>query len=140
MSGVSDTPARTEQRLTTRVRDLMRPGVITIAEDAALMHAKRAMVRHGVHAVLIVGADTGHPLGWVSDRGLLRWLEQDLTAIAARYAITETPHYIDADATARDALEALAAPTTTHLVVGEPDRAPQGVVAPLDLVELITRP
>src|ERR687897_504691 len=84
MSGVTDPPARTEERLTTRVRDLMRPGVITIAENAALMHAKRAMVRHGVHAVLVVGADTGHPLGWVLDHGLLRWLEQDLSSIAAR--------------------------------------------------------
>ena len=140
MSGVTDPPARTEERLTTRVRDLMRPGVITIAENAALMHAKRAMVRHGVHAVLVVGADTGHPLGWVLDHGLLRWLEQDLSSIAARQAITEPPHYIDVDATARDALEALARPSTTHLLVGEAGRSPQGVIAPLDLVELITRP
>jgi len=140
MSGVTDLPARTEERLSTRVRDLMRPGVITIAEDAALLQAKRAMARHRVHAVLVVGADTGRPMGWVSDHGLLRWLEHDLSAIAARQAITEPPRYIDADATAREALEALATPPATHLLVGEPGRSPQGVVAPLDLVELITRP
>jgi CBS domain-containing protein len=140
MSGVTDTPARTAQRLTTRVRDVMRPGVITIVENAALTHARRAMVRHGVHAVLVVGADTGRPLGWVSDHSLLHWLEHDMDALAARQAITEPPRYIDADATAREALEALADPSVTHLVVGEAGRAAQGVVAPLDLVELVTRP
>jgi CBS domain-containing protein len=136
----TDIPARTAERLREPVRDLMRPGVITIAEDAALTLAKRAMARHDVHAVLVVAADTARPLGWVTDRGLLRWLEQDLDAIAARHAITETPRYIDPDATAGDALEELAGPSATHLLVGRPDRPPQGVVAPLDLVELVTRP
>jgi CBS domain-containing protein len=140
MSGITDMPARTAERLNTIVRDVMRPGVITIGEGAELMHAKRAMARHRVHAVLVVGADYGRPLGWVTDRGLLRWLERDLSSIAARHAITEPPVYIDADATAREALEQLASSTTTHLLVGEAGRTPQGVIAPLDLVELVTRP
>ena len=137
---VTDIPARTAQRLRSPVRDLMRPGVITIAEGAPLTQAKRAMVRHDVHAVLVVATDTGRPLGWVTDRGLLRWLEHDMDHIAARHAITEPPHYIDADATAREALEALAEPAVTHLLVGDAGLPPQGVVAPLDLVELVTRP
>ena len=136
----TDIPARTAERLRSPVRDLMRPGVITIAEGAPLTQAKRAMVRHRVHAVLVMAADTGRPLGWVADRGLLRWLEHDMDHIAARQAITEPPHYIDAGATARDALEALAEPAVTHLLVGEIGQPPQGVVAPLDLVELVTHP
>jgi CBS domain-containing protein len=125
-------------RLSTPVRELMRPGVITIAEHASLLQAKRAMVRHGVHAVLICGA---RPLGWVTDAGLLRWLERDLAAIPAAHAITEPPHFIDPDAPARDAIESLAAPGVSHLLVaraaGDP---PMGVVAPLDLVDLVTHP
>jgi CBS domain-containing protein len=116
----------------------MRPGVITIAEDASLLLAKRAMVRHGVHAVLVCGT---RPLGWVTDAGLLRWLERDLAAVPASHAITEPPHYIEASATAREALEALAAPGVTHLLVARSaGDLPQGVVAPLDLVDLVTRP
>jgi CBS domain-containing protein len=141
MSAPTDIPARTAERLATPVRDIMRPGVITIAEDSALVYAKRAMVRHGVHAVLVVGSDTARPLGWVTDHGLLRWLEQDMHAIAARHAITEPPRHIDPDVSAAIALETLASmPAVTHLVVGEPGRPPQGVVAPMDLVDLVTRP
>jgi CBS domain-containing protein len=132
------TPAAPVTRLDAPVREVMRPGVITMAEDASLLQAKRAMVRHGVHAVLVCGT---RPLGWVTDSGLLRWLERDLSAVPASHAITEPPHYIEAGATARDALEALAAPGVSHLLVARrPGDLPQGVVAPLDLVDLVTRP
>ena len=141
MSAATNIPARTAERLAAPVREVMRPGVITIAEDSALIYAKRAMVRHGVHAVLVVGSDTAWPLGWVTDHGLLQWLEQDLAAIASRQAITEPPRLIDPDATAAAALDALAStPSVGHLVVGEPSRPPQGVLAPMDLVDLVTRP
>ena len=52
MTTVSPVPS---ERLTTSVRAFMRPGVITVPEHATLLEAKRAMVHHGVHAVLIVG-------------------------------------------------------------------------------------
>jgi hypothetical protein len=70
-------------RLATPVREFIRPGVITIPEHASLLQAKRATVRHGVHAA------TG----------------------------------------------------VTHLLVSDPaGGAPYGVVAPIDPVELVTRP
>jgi CBS domain-containing protein len=125
-------------RLQAPVCEVMRPGVITIPPDASLRQAKRAMVRHGVHAVLVCGA---RPLGWVTDSGLLRWLERDLGAVPAAHAITEAPHYIDAAATAREALEMLAQAGVSHLLVARAaGDLPQGVVAPLDLVDLVTRP
>lgn len=129
------------ERLATPVREFMRPGVITIPEHASLLEAKRAMVRHGVHAILVVGATGGRPLGWVSAGGLLPWLERDVSAIQASHAITEPAHYIQPGDTAEDALEALAQPGVTHLLVGPmPGEAPHGVVAPIDLVDLVTRP
>lgn len=128
-----------QQRLTTPVRDVMRPGVVTIPEGASLLDAQRAMVRHGVHAVLVVGLSGGRPLGWVSDSGLLRWLERDLCTIPAAHAVTERPHYVEPGAVAREALEALAAPGVTHLLVAPvAGGAPHGVVAPIDLVDLVT--
>lgn len=134
-------PASTQQRLTTPVSEIMRPGVITIGEHSSLLQAKRAMVRHGVHAVLVVGTDSGVPLGWVSAGGLLSWLERDLHALPASRAVTEPPHFIEPDSTARAALELLEKPGVTHLLVRPAEGgAPHGVVAAMDLVELVTRP
>jgi CBS domain-containing protein len=141
MPSIAAMPAVTQERLTTPVRDIMSPGVIAIAEDTSLLQAKRAMVRHGVHAVLVVGSQDGQPLGWVSVSGLLAWLERDLDALPAAQAITESPQFIEPGASARDALEALEKPGVTHLLVRPAsDGVPQGVVAAMDLVDLVTRP
>ena len=129
-----------QDRLTTPVREFMRPGVTTIPEHASLLQAKRAMVRHGIHAVLVVATADGRPLGWVTAEGLLPWLERDLSAVQASHAITEPPHHIEPDDTARAALAVLAAPGVSHLLVSPAgDAHPEGVVAPIDLVELVTR-
>ena len=61
--------------LRTPVRAFMRPGVVTVAEDASLLQVQRAMIAHAVHAVLIVG--TGGPVGWITAGGLLPWLGQE---------------------------------------------------------------
>jgi CBS domain-containing protein len=134
-------PTASLDRLATPIREIMRPGVISLPDDASLLEAKRAMVRHGVHAVLIVGASSGHPVGWVSDSGLLSWLERDLASIPAGQAVTEPPQYVEPGAIAREAFDALATPGVTHLLVAPVAGAvPQGVVAPFDLIELLTRP
>jgi CBS domain-containing protein len=125
-------------RLETPVRSIMRPGVVSVSDDASLLQAKRALVRHGVHAILIIGAGNGQPLGWVTDRGLLSWLEHDLALVSAGHAITEPATYIEPGATARDALAELRTPGVSHLLVARTSgTAPQGVVASLDLVELV---
>jgi CBS domain-containing protein len=141
MPHIAAYPAATQERLTTPVSDIMRPGVITMADSASLLQAKRAMVRHGVHAVLIVGEDDGRALGWVSADGLLAWLERDLNALPAAQGITEPARRIDSDATAHDALEALLDSRVSHLVVTSPGSdMPHGVVGAMDLVDLVTHP
>ena|SRR5215211_75321 len=136
MQPTEHTTSETSERLATPVRGIMRPGVITIGEHASLLDAKRAMIRHGVHAVLISGAQ---PLGWVTHGGLLRWLERDLAHVPAAQAITELPHYVEPETTAHEALEALADPGVTHLLVARTaGDQPHGVVAALDLVDLLT--
>ena len=84
MPTIAAFPAETQERLMTPVRDVMRPGVITMAESASLLEAKRAMVHHGVHTILIVSDEDGRPLGWVSADGLLAWLQRDRARGAAR--------------------------------------------------------
>jgi CBS domain-containing protein len=129
------TPA---DRLDTPVRTIMRPGVICVSDDASLLQAKRALVRHGVHAVLVVAHDGGRPLGWVTDRGLLSWLEQDLALVQAGQGITEPAIFLEPGASAREALDELRRPGISHLLVARtPGGPPQGVVAALDLVELV---
>jgi CBS domain-containing protein len=66
-----------DRRLETPVREFMRPGVIAVSEDASLRQAERAMVRHGVHAILLLGRQNGRPLGWVTARGLLPWMTEE---------------------------------------------------------------
>lgn len=117
------------------VRHVMTPGVVSIVEDAALVQVYRALVAHRVHAVLVLGSRTGHPLGWVTAHGLLAWVERDPSLAVARDAITEAPTTISPSATARDALMALSQPMTQQLLVtAAPDRLPEGVVTALDLI------
>ena len=121
--------------LRTPVRAFMRPGVVTVAEDASLLQVQRAMLAHGVHAVLIVGTDG--PVGWITAGGLIPWLGQDAALYPASDAHSETVVWIAPTAPAADALRALAHPATTHLVVSpRADAPPYGVVSEIDLVRL----
>ena len=69
--------------------------VIAVSEDASLRQAERAMVRHGVHAILVLGRSTGQSLGWVTSRGMLKWITHDLALIPASQGMTETPTFIE---------------------------------------------
>jgi CBS domain-containing protein len=126
-----------DRRLQTPVRDFMRPGVIAVSEDASLRQAERAMVRHGVHAILLLGRTDGRPIGWVTTRGILRWLNDDLGLVPAGKGVTESPTYIAPSATANEAVAALETSGVTHLLVARaPGDTPQGVVADLDVIAL----
>jgi CBS domain-containing protein len=134
----SGDPTHLGERLDTPVRSIMRPGVVCMAADASLLQAKRALVRHGVHAILILDHEGARPVGWVTDRGLLSWLDHDLALVPAGQAITEPPAFIEPGASSREALERLSAPGVSHLVVSRvAGEAPQGVVAAMDLVTLV---
>ena len=128
-----------DRRLHTPVREFMRPGVIALSEDASLGQAERAMVRHGVHAILLLGRTDGQPAGWVTTRGVLQWLNHDLGLVPARQGITEAAVYIEPGATAQEAIAALSEPGVTHLLVARaPGETPQGVVADIDVIALCT--
>ena len=66
-----------DELLDREVCDFMTPGCVSISEDASVAEAAKALAVHRVHAVLVVGAANGTPLGWVTARGLLGWLGRD---------------------------------------------------------------
>jgi CBS domain-containing protein len=121
--------------LNTPVRDLMSPGVLSLVEDASLVHVLRAMRRHRVHAVVVSGRRTGVPLGWVTTRGLLAWIDRDQSLAVARDAITEPAVTIEPGATVREAVAKIARERVGRLLVSHtPEAMPEGVIAELDLL------
>ena len=115
-------------------RDLMTPGVVTIAADASLDQVTKALQAHHVHAILVVSADDGMPLGWVTARGLLSWLSRDRAMATAKDAICEPVTPIEPSSDARAVLAALSLPNTTRLLVQRrPDAVPEGVITDYDL-------
>jgi len=115
------------------VRDVMNPGVVTVDDDATLEQAVEAMAEHRIHAVLVVGAHTGTPLGWVNTRGLLGHVGS-APGTRVTDAITEEARVIDPTATVRAAIYALALPGVTRLLVGRRGSSKwEGVVTDYDL-------
>jgi CBS domain-containing protein len=123
-----------QEVLEREVGDFMTPGCVTISEDATVAEAADALAAHRVHAVLVVGANNGTPLGWVTARGLLGWLGRERNLASARDAITEEATAIDPSAPVRVALYTLASAGTTRLLVRRrPHQAPEGVITDFDL-------
>ena len=123
--------------LDTPVRDLMSPGVLSLVEDASLHHVLRAMRRHCVHAVVVSGRHTGMPLGWVTTRGLMAWVDHDHSLVVARDAITEAAVTIEPSATVREAIAKIRSERVGRLLVAHtPEAMPDGVIAELDVLVL----
>lgn len=119
----------------TKVRDVMRPGVVTVPEDASVLEARRAMLSHAVHAILVVARAHGRPMGLVTPRGLLPWIDKDESAGYARDAISQAPVWIKPGASLREAVQALIEPGITHLLVRRRDEEmPEGIVTARDLL------
>ena len=112
----------------------MTPGCVVISEAASVADAAKAMAAHRVHAVLVVGARNGTPLGWITHRGLLGWIGRNRTTARATEAITEQVRAIPAHESLRTALYALSMSGTTRLLVrSRPNSLPEGVLSDFDL-------
>ena len=81
------------------------------------------------------GRAQGRPLGWVTSRGLLGWIERDHSLSVARDAITEPPVTIAPGATVRDAMALMTREQVGHVLVAHrADALPEGVVRELDVL------
>jgi len=120
--------------------DVMRPGVVVVSRSTTLDGVARVMREHGVHGVLVT-ADDGELLGWVTARGLLRHSQPDeWRHSAAHDAISEPCVSVVPSATVADARDAMLAADVSRLAVIRPgSRVPDGVVAEIDLVGHLSR-
>jgi CBS domain-containing protein len=120
--------------LEREVAAVMTPGCVVISDAASVADAAKALAAHRVHAVLVVGARNGTPLGWITHRGLLGWLGRDRTLARATEAITEQIRAIPPHESLRTALYALSLSGTTRLLVrSRPNALPEGVLSDFDL-------
>ena len=137
---LSNPPAFTDALLDREVAEFMTPGCVVVSQAASVADAARAMAAHRVHAVLVVGARNGTPLGWVTHRGLLGWIGRDRTLVRASEAITEEVRAIPAHESLRTALYALSLSGTTRLLVrSKPNALPEGVLSDYDLARAAGR-
>ena len=121
------------------VSDIMKSGVISISETTSLKATARVMHEHRVHGVLVV-ADDGELLGWVTARGVLRHRGSDWRRLKAGDAISESCVSIAPSASVSGAIDALLDADVTRLVVLRPgSRTPDGVVSDADLVAHLSR-
>ena len=129
--------------MTWRVRDLMRPNLITCPPGTPLSEAAALLARHRVPA-LVVADRSGLQLGVLSDVDLLtgEWLSQNPADRAAVRGMTaeqlmSTPvATIDAEAPASEAAARLRAERVHRLVVTEHERG-IGVISVADLVRML---
>ena len=112
----------------------MTPGCVVISEAATVADAAKAMAAHRIHAILVVGARNGTPLGWVTHRGCSAGSDATARSRAPREAITEQVRAIPAHESVRTAHYALSLSGTTRLLVrNRPNQMPEGVLSDFDL-------
>lgn len=133
------TPLYDDGALALEATDVMTRGVITVRDDATLDQAVDAMAANRIHAVLVVGRQTGTPLGWITTRGLLGMFGCDARTPATE-AITEEAKAIEPNAILRAAIYALAFPGVSRLLVRHRgETVPLGVITDYDLTVKATR-
>lgn len=121
------------------VRELMRPGVVSLPATATLHQARAAMLKHEIHAVLLLD-DERLPKGWVTANGLLPWLDSDLGLLPADRAVTEEVRTISPNESASAAIETMVTRQLTHLLVARGSAAPEGVISAHDLLRAADTP
>jgi CBS domain-containing protein len=127
-----------------RVADLMSSPLLTCPADVPVSEVAGMMARHSIHAVVVrpslwASGDSGE-WGVISDLDLVGAAAADpLTATAGSIAAAP-PVMVAPDDTPWRAAELMAAHAVTHLLVGPPGEAPEGIVSALDLAAVLAPP
>jgi len=119
-----------------RVRDIMHRGVITCKPDTLLKEVVRMLADTGVHALIV--AESGTEVdGVISHMDIIRLYGKNLLEYRARDVMTPLIYDISADATIREAVEALLAHRVHRLVVteqGQNRKIAVGVLSTTDII------
>ena len=114
------------------VSHFMTPGALTISHAATVADAAAAVDRRRMHAILVVDADTGVPLGWATAEGLMAAMTAG--EAAALTAVCEEIVSIPPTDTVAQALDCMKRTGARRLLVRrKPNVAPDGVVSEFDL-------
>jgi CBS domain-containing protein len=117
-------------------RELMTPGVVALPIATRVPVAVRALARHRIHAVLVVGFD-GRPQGWLSAASLTSLTNPDRSLAWAMQAFGEPITAIDPFADSEEVRGAMRAPEVHRLAVQERfEWMPEGVITELDQTEI----
>lgn len=119
------------------VSEVMRPGVISISDQASLGEVYRALASRSIHAILIVSSKDGSAMGWATGAGLLDFADKDPTASTAASAITEEVTTIGPSASVREAIAILSGDATHLLVTRSEGDFPSGTVTELDVAAFL---
>lgn len=131
--------------MTTFVRDLMHPGVLTCQPNATLGQVAVLLTQHRVHA-LVVSDPEGRPLGIISDYDLLagEWLSVDneslytMRHLTAHDLMSYPVDMVDANLPLIEAAHTLIEKDVNRLVVTEKGK-PVGVISTTDFVASIAQ-
>ena len=131
--------------MTSKVREIMHPGLITCRGDAPLGEVAFLLYRQHIHALVVVDEDD-QPIGILSDFDLLaaEWLAADVDSmrimrnLTAQVLMSTPVHTIDADATASEAARRILEGEEHRFMVMDKDQ-PVGIVSISDVVASFAR-
>jgi len=126
------------------VRDLMHPGLLTCRSTNRLGEVASLLCQHHVHALVVVDAADGRPIGLVADTDLLvgEWLATDserqatIAAMTAGEIMSKPFLTIEAEANVAEAIAQMRTEHVAHLIVIDGDQ-PAGVISISDVVAAI---
>jgi len=120
-----------------KVRDAMRPEVLTCPPDAPLREVARTMASEHVHSVIVSGTGD-REWGIVSDMDLMRAAREDIDERAASWAAVSEFLSVSPAETLERAVQLMIEHDVTHLVVVDPATARAvGVLSTLDVAGLL---
>jgi CBS domain-containing protein len=134
--------ARAETTLRETVADVMSDAILVCREKTPLISAARTLTQAGWRSVLVVD-NKGKPLGVVSGKDLLPYIDSDLTENLTVRDFMHPPLTIDIHARLREAADLMIQQHYHRLVVvdiNDPLAFPLGIISSFDIVAEMARP
>ena len=118
-----------------RVREAMRPGVVTCLPDDGVATLAAIMVTHGIHSVVLGPLESGAPLV-ATDLDVVRAALERPDA-RAHEAAREPLATLTLDSSLEDAIAMMSERGVSHLLVSDDSGAPAGVISTFDVAAVL---
>ena len=134
--------AREEKPRRETVGDVMSDAILVCRDQTPIRSAARTMTQAGWRSVLVVDAQ-GKPLGVVSGRGLLAFIQNGIDEKLTVRDVLHPALTIDIHASLREAADKMIQHHHHRLVVvddSDPEAFPLGIISSFDIVAEMARP